>query len=667
MADLRGQQLGNYHLQQLLGQGGFADVYLGEHIHLRTPAAIKVLQTRLGQMEMPAFLAEARTIATLEHPNIIRILDFGVQENTPFIVMYYAANGSLRQRHPKGSVLPLDLVVTYVQQIASALHYAHTQKLIHRDVKPENMLFGGRGEVLLSDFGIAQTAQSSQYQHTGTIVGTAGYMSPEQLQGKPSRASDQYSLGIVVYEWLTGTLPFQGNFMELYSQHLNVAPPSLCARRSELPPDVDIVLQKALAKDQRMRFNTIQEFAQALEQASTPIRRQPGNSTAWQIPQTPPVDFSPSMPVSAQFNQATASQMTNNTSRHFSATPSASASYSSASLGPHAAVFPPPPPIDPASNQASTWQTPARPYPAPQPQWGVPPTLKRPPNRALRTVGIFIGILVIIAIVMNIGAHFGPSGSDQQAGSSQNANSTAGSNTGSTTTNNTNASTPQATTPPSPTPTPAPAAGTVLYQANWSQGADDWNLPPQWKAVGNGTLGSDGSADGSANNSFIVWAPASVTGSNYAVEANIQFVRSTDTFLNGSYEFGIIVRGDGNSSGYEAGVQNMQPDYLSDLPQGAKTLIANIQGDNTGSTASGYRGFATTEGLLQHQAYQPDTQPHTLRAEVFGNTIKLFIDGTLVVSTTDNTYTAGRVGLRAVDADINVTSFKVIACSVNGC
>src|SRR5215470_9230510 len=155
MADHIGQQLGNYRLIRLLGQGGFAEVYLGEQVHLETPAAIKVLSARLTTEEMEQFRQEARTIALLKHPHIVRLLDFGVEGDVPYLVMEYAAGGTLRQRYPKGTRLSPETIVPYVQQVASALQYAHTQKLIHRDVKPENMLLGANGEVLLSDFGIS--------------------------------------------------------------------------------------------------------------------------------------------------------------------------------------------------------------------------------------------------------------------------------------------------------------------------------------------------------------------------------------------------------------------------------------------------------------------------------------------------------------------------------
>src|SRR5579859_3008148 len=137
-----GQQLGNYRLISLIGQGGFADVYLGEHIHLNTQAAIKVLQTRLAGSNLEQFRDEARIIASLTHPNIVRVLDFGVEEGTPYLVMEYATDGTLRQRHPKGIPLSPSSILPYVRQTADALQYAHNKKFIHRDIKPENMLLG---------------------------------------------------------------------------------------------------------------------------------------------------------------------------------------------------------------------------------------------------------------------------------------------------------------------------------------------------------------------------------------------------------------------------------------------------------------------------------------------------------------------------------------------
>jgi eukaryotic-like serine/threonine-protein kinase len=268
MADRVGQQLGNYRLIRLLGQGSFAEVYLGEHIHLETEAAIKVLQTQLASEDVEQFRTEARLIAHLIHPHIVRVLEFGVEGTTPFLVMDYAPGGTLRKLHPKGTRLPLHTVVAYVQQIAPALQYAHEHKLIHRDIKPENLLVGRINEILLSDFGIALVAQSSRYQSTQDMAGTIAYMAPEQIEAHPRPASDQYSLGIVVYEWLSGERPFHGSFTEIAIKHSLVPPPSLREKLPTLPFAVEQVVMTALAKDPKQRWASVQAFANALEQAS---------------------------------------------------------------------------------------------------------------------------------------------------------------------------------------------------------------------------------------------------------------------------------------------------------------------------------------------------------------------------------------------------------------
>src|SRR5215470_12490403 len=148
MADRIGQQLGNYRLVRLLGQGGYAQVYLGQHVRLDLQAAIKVLHTHLSEQEAEHFQQEAQTIARLAHPSIVRVLDYDVQDGVPFLVMDYAPGGSLRRRYPKGTVVPLPQIVSDVKQVAIALQYAHDRKLIHRDVKPENMLLGRQEELV---------------------------------------------------------------------------------------------------------------------------------------------------------------------------------------------------------------------------------------------------------------------------------------------------------------------------------------------------------------------------------------------------------------------------------------------------------------------------------------------------------------------------------------
>jgi serine/threonine protein kinase len=273
MAERIGQKFGNYRLTRFLGQGGFAAVYLAEHIHLHTPAAIKVLTTQLSSQEVAQFRHEAYLLARFNHPNIIRMLDFGLEETAqlPFLVMQYAAHGTLRQRHIKGSSIPLNAIRFYVKSVSAALQYAHDHHIIHRDVKPENMLIGDQNEILLSDFGIAllsqNTLNSFQQETQGALSGTAYYMAPEQIQGKARPASDQYALAIVVYEWLCGDRPFQGSFAEVCSQQLVSQPQPLREKLPTISPEVEQVVMKALAKDPKERFGSIQAFATAFEEA----------------------------------------------------------------------------------------------------------------------------------------------------------------------------------------------------------------------------------------------------------------------------------------------------------------------------------------------------------------------------------------------------------------
>ena len=193
-----GQQFGNYQLKHLLGRGGFAEVYLAEHRFLGTPAAVKLLFGCLTPQDFQVFQAEAKTLATLRHPHILRLLDFGLVDGCPYLIMDYAPGGTLRQLYPQGSMIPLNAVVAYVKQIASALHYTHEVKRIHRDVKPENILIDEQQMLLLSDFGIATLAHSLSSLKTVDATGTPRYMAPEQWQGKPLPATDQYALAIMV-------------------------------------------------------------------------------------------------------------------------------------------------------------------------------------------------------------------------------------------------------------------------------------------------------------------------------------------------------------------------------------------------------------------------------------------------------------------------------------
>jgi serine/threonine protein kinase len=271
-ARLEGQRFGNYSLLRLMGRAGFADVYLGQHIHLKSHAAIKIIRAQLTGQDSERFLREAQILASLSHPNIVRILDFAIQEGTPFLVMEYVPGGTLRTLHPKGTRVPLETLVRYVTQVVEALQYAHDQRLVHRDVKPENMLLGPHSEVLLSDFGLALFIPFTLSDRTEAmekpLAGTSLYLAPEQLHGNPRPSSDQYALAVVVYEWLCGAAPFHGSPLEVAMQHLSLSPPPLQEHVPDLSPAVEEVVLRALAKEPAKRYASVQDFAAALHQAS---------------------------------------------------------------------------------------------------------------------------------------------------------------------------------------------------------------------------------------------------------------------------------------------------------------------------------------------------------------------------------------------------------------
>src|SRR6266700_1621055 len=234
MSDRVGQRLGSYRLNRLLGTGAFADVYQGEHIYLNSRVAIKVLHTEVDTYATEDFLTEARHLSHLMHPHIIRVFDFGIENQTPYLVMDYAPYGNVRELHPPGMALPLSTVASYTSAIASALQYAHDQHLLHRDLKPENLLLGSKHEVLLSDFGLALLTSDLESVQVQQRFGTLDYMAPEQIRGQISPASDQYALAVMVYEWLSGHLPLQDSAPELANELLS---PSL-ASLSELHPGI---------------------------------------------------------------------------------------------------------------------------------------------------------------------------------------------------------------------------------------------------------------------------------------------------------------------------------------------------------------------------------------------------------------------------------------------
>ncbi|HCF87373.1 MAG TPA: hypothetical protein DEV72_19480 [Ktedonobacter sp.] len=223
-----GECFGNYRITAELGSGGFGKVYRGEHTILTERAvAIKMLHAHLATPEeRERFLQEARLLERLKHPYILRILDVGIHEGFPYLVVEYAPRGSLRDliKRFAPNLLPANMALNIFTQVGQALYYAHQQNIIHRDLKPENILFNAQGEALLADFGIATTLSTASIKYV-TIIGTPAYMAPEQFQSSVSKESDQYSLGCIGYELFTGKRPFTAtNFFAMGFDHLNKLP-----------------------------------------------------------------------------------------------------------------------------------------------------------------------------------------------------------------------------------------------------------------------------------------------------------------------------------------------------------------------------------------------------------------------------------------------------------
>src|SRR5881396_3512620 len=254
---------GRYQVVRKLGAGGMANVYLAEDQELGRRVAIKILNDRHANDEqfVERFRREAKNAAALSHPNIVSIYDRGEAEGTYYIAMEFLEGRSLKELIVQRGPAPVTVSVEYARQILSALRFAHRHGIVHRDIKPHNVLVDSEGRVKVTDFGIAR-AGTSQMTEAGSIVGTAQYLSPEQARGSPvDQRSDVYSVGIVLYEMLTGKVPFTGETpLEIAMKHLSEVPVPPSELRDDVPDDLDLVVLRALAKDPEDRYQTAEEM-----------------------------------------------------------------------------------------------------------------------------------------------------------------------------------------------------------------------------------------------------------------------------------------------------------------------------------------------------------------------------------------------------------------------
>jgi predicted Ser/Thr protein kinase len=260
---------GRYELEELVGSGGMSSVFRARDRQLERLVAIKILHERYAEEDdyVERFRREARAVARLTHPNIVTVIDRGEDAGRQFIVFEYVDGENLKELVGRTGRLPLRRALELALAMAQGLAFAHENGLVHRDVKPQNVLLNGEGEVKVTDFGIARSLDVDHgVTQTGAVLGTSNYLAPEQANGQPvSPATDVYSLGVVLWELLTGDVPFPGdNFVAVALRHINEPPPPIRELRPDVPPRLAAVVERALEKDPRRRFPTMTEFAAEL-------------------------------------------------------------------------------------------------------------------------------------------------------------------------------------------------------------------------------------------------------------------------------------------------------------------------------------------------------------------------------------------------------------------
>src|ERR1700730_886786 len=276
MKDLTGTRLGSYEIVERLGGGGMAVVYRAAKKPLGREVALKALSSELFQDDgfVKRFETEAKTLAKLDHPNILPIYDFELSEGVAYLTMPLIRGGTLRDILNRG---PLDTLTAwrYLREIGDGLQHAHDAGIVHRDLKPTNVLIHADGRAMLADFGLARGAgQPTHLTTIGLAIGTPGYMAPEQVMGHDvDKRADIYAMGVLTFEMLTGRLPFIGsNRMEVAYSTVNAPIPSAVKLNAVLPDELDVLLAKVLAKDPAQRPQTVRDLL--AEMARLPQRRQ---------------------------------------------------------------------------------------------------------------------------------------------------------------------------------------------------------------------------------------------------------------------------------------------------------------------------------------------------------------------------------------------------------
>ncbi|HEV2661692.1 MAG TPA: protein kinase [Ktedonobacteraceae bacterium] len=644
--NLTGQTLGTCTLEQLVGQGGMGAVYLARQARPSRNVAVKVLQPNMSmgsevyQEFLVRFRREADVIARLDHVNIMPIYEYGEQANLAYLVMPYFSGGSLREVLNRRGTLTLNEAMTYIDQAASALDYAHAQGVVHRDLKPANFLLAGDGRLVLADFGIAriieESAAGAGLTGTGTILGTPEYMAPEMARGEPiDYRVDIYELGVVLFQMLSGRLPFSGSTpLVVVARHIQEPLPLLSRENPLISSAVDAVIQKATAKYPNDRYTSTREMAQALRNAAsagistatayeragdgTPATRAGGQPPV--ILPTPPMAQAPqynpqyNTPPPQQMRPYNTMQGTNGSGMYSNQTP-----------------------------QPGSYGT----YPAPQPY-----APQKPKSHPLWWV---VGILLTLVLIT-----FGVlAGVELTRGKGLGANPTPTSVSGTTPgvtattqTTPTTAVTPTATTQPTATTAPSPTAtqpttGVPLGQQLYATGSPGPRCDQNggtWAATDGLQLNCLGNRTRLSNTMtnlqgiFLTALPAAALPTNYVVHVRLQQSQAS------SADFGVFFR---NQPG------NNQQGAYAFLIHNDGSWSAYVYDNNNGQPRELTKGTGALNNI--HTAV-------TLDIVVNGQQFTFYADGNLLGTTTDATYTNGTAGIAVNQGGIvSASNFKLYA------
>ncbi|HEY1349940.1 MAG TPA: protein kinase [Ktedonobacteraceae bacterium] len=634
MRDLTGKKVGTCLLERMIGQGGMGEVYLAHQERPERRVAVKTLRAHLAidvetiQQFRVRFQREANLIARLDHINIVPIYEYGEQEGIGYLVMPYLTGGSLRDLLQRQGALSPVQALTYLEQAANALDYAHEQGIIHRDLKPANFLLHADGRLVLADFGIARIQARDDQSSTGVtltgpgmLLGTPEYMAPEMVRGESlDKRADIYEMGIVLYQMLSGSVPFKGNTPLLVAaMQLQQPLPSLHASNPAIPPAVDSALQVATAKVVAERFPTAGALAQAFREAVLPSDRSP-SLTSMNAPtllaqrNLPPTILAHTYEVPPPTTTAGGASV-----------------FPSTQLSPGASY----PQASPGSSSSATY-----------PQTPYPPLKRSPGHNRRQPWFVLLGIAIIAILVIGgilIGLQLNHSNSNivsQQVSPAV--------------TQTTNNITPVTTnTPPLPSPTSTliqgVPKGSALYTTN-APGASstnascdggneqwaDYNSPAITCQAGNVILHNPQQALAGV---ILLTLPENASyPSNYVVEAQIQEETASQA------DFGLYFR---NQAGNAQGIYTF-------LIHADGSWASYVYDNNTGSPTQIGTGSA---GFYAHAQL-------TLDVVASGSRYTFYVNGQQVGRADDTTYQSGTAGV-VVDAGgtIDISAFALYALS----